>query len=176
MEMRCAAGFGCLVQFPACVPVHKGIDFKGAGWMTTPNWIRQVCGIRIKRGLDAQRSGSCARWSQRLHTKTTYKITRRQHELNDRVLGADWHEVSAPCPSHSASPPEEEEEEEEEERGINITVRVLVAGIQDPQRCLCACPSIHQVSSQAENKHTIPSTGHTRTSTALFFFFPPAPI
>lgn len=31
MEMRCAAGFGCLAQFPACVPVHKGIDFKGAG-------------------------------------------------------------------------------------------------------------------------------------------------
>lgn len=92
--------------------------------------------------------------------KTTYKT--RGANMNS-MTRADWHDVSAPCPSHSASPPEEEEDEE---RGINITVRVLVAEVQDPHRCLSACPSIHQVSSRAENKHTIPSTGHTRT--ALF--------
>ena len=124
--------------------------------------------MRDKDQVGAGRSGerfACQRVAASSR-KTAYKT--RGANVNS-MTRADWHDVSAPCPSHSASPPEEEEEEEEE-RGINITVRVLVAGVQDPHRCLSACPSIHQVSSQAENKHTIPSTGHTHARTALFFF------
>lgn len=33
----------------ASVSGHKGIDFRGASWMTTPNWIWQVCTTRIRK-------------------------------------------------------------------------------------------------------------------------------